>query len=230
MASLNEEYDLSRFAELDAAAEAVPAGHYQPVRDLRFYPGGQLSRERREALEGQAVEPTELTTDDIVYSLARLVTTTMYGFIEQIERRWGQDAAREVVLQWARERARNSLTTWMRARNLEHLTAEDLARFQDYRHLTSGPIHAHSFVAYKPGTRSGEAATLTLTRTGCLFHCLRPSGMASYSSCVSQGSNLGYQDAYPDIRLRFEHCMSDGSSANTCRAVFEVGRRRPGGG
>jgi hypothetical protein len=225
MASLNEEYDLSRFADLGAADEAASAGHYQPVRDLRFYPGGQLSAERREALEGQAVEPTELTTDDIVYCLARLVTTTMYGFIEQIERRWGQDAAREVVVQWARERARNSLATWMQARGLERLTPEDLARFQDYRHLTSGPIHAHSFVAYEPGTGSGEEATLTLTRTGCLFHCLRPPGMQSYSSCVSQGSNLGYQDAYPELQLQFDYCMSDGSSASGCRAVFKIGRR-----
>ena len=143
---------------------------YKPYDDLRLYPGIHLSEERKRELDGDAIEPDELSPEDIIYKLGRMVTGTMYSLLEMVEERWGKEAARETAVEWGRRRARINLAGWMKSRGVTSLTPELWARFQDYRHIISGPLHAPSYIEY-----SGEN-DLVLNRKACLFHDGRPEG------------------------------------------------------
>src|ERR1700675_4695827 len=109
MATLNEEFAIENYYTL---VYPGGSGQYRPNRDLKFYPGANLTAERRQALDHQAVEVEDLTVDDVVYCLSRLVTGTMYELVAQIEERWGKEAAKEVVWEWARKRANTMITKW----------------------------------------------------------------------------------------------------------------------
>ncbi len=190
---------------------------YTPYNDLRLYPGIHLSEERCRQLDEDAVEPDELSTDDITYKLSRMVTGTMYGLLEVIEERWGKQAAREVTFEWARRRGRENLRRWMKERGAEHLTPELWARFQDYRHIISGPIHARSFISYE-----GDS-DVVLNRTGCLFHDGRPEGMDSYSGTVADGKFVGYNEVCPEITSEHPICKGRGTSdSDHCQVRFSI--------
>ena len=112
---------------------------YKPYDDLRLYPGIHLSEERKRQLDEDAIEPDELSPEDIIYKLGRMVTGTMYSLLEMVEERWGKEAARETAVEWGRRRARINLAGWMKSRGVTSLTPELWARFQDYRHINLGP-------------------------------------------------------------------------------------------
>lgn len=220
MGTLNEELLIDKYKALPADGGDPEGRQYRPNRGMRFYPGANLSAERRKALDDQAVDATDLTVDDIVYCLARLVTKTMYEILEQIEERWGKDAAKDVVFEWTRKRGREAIKRWMEVRGHTRLTAELWAEYQDFRHLMSGPIHGHSFVTYTGDTDEDEI--VEMCRTGCFFHTGRPDGMDSYSSYVSQGMELGYREAFPEFTLRVVECMSEGTSEKGCTLRFRI--------
>ena len=189
---------------------------YRPVDELqlRFYPGCNLRPERIRQLEEDAVSPDELTTDDIVYKLSRMVTDTMYGILEVVEERWGKDVAHEVCLEWARRRSRVSVQRFMKTRSVQKLTPGVWAEFQDYRHLISGPVHAGSFITYEDDTH------LLMNRQSCLFHTHRPEGMDSYSETFSSGCFIGYNEAFPEFSGETLICMSRGDSR--CQLRFTI--------
>jgi hypothetical protein len=218
MPTLNDELAIEQYQEL--APPKSEDGMYRPNRDLRFYPGGNLSAERRQALDDQAVEPEDLTTDDIIYCLSNLVTKTMYELVAQIEERWGKDAAAEVVFEWARKRAREAIKKWAHVRGIERLSADTWAQYQDLRHCMSGPVHAHSFVSILDS--DGNDEFVQMDRTGCFFHTGRPEGMDSYSPYVSQGMELGYREAFPEFTFRIVRCMGEGTSSNGCTLLFRI--------
>jgi hypothetical protein len=216
MASLNRRLSLDHLVELDLEKPA----RYQPHADLRFYPGAQLSDERRQLLDNDALDPDQLSVDDIVYKLGRMVTGTMYGLIEQIEERWGKEAAREAIFEWGRRRGRDNITRFMAARGANEITPELWAKFQDYRHLISGPEHAHSFMRYDESHDGTDE--VVLNRTGCIFHTGRPSGMDSYSGTVAEGKWLGYGEAFPELSCEWGFCMSKGTSETGCQVKFHI--------
>jgi len=218
MPSLNKELSLDHVAEL----HLDPPDRYQPHSDLRFYPGAQLSDERRALLDSDALDPDELTEEDIAYKLGRMVTGTMYGLIEQIEERWGKPAAREAIFEWGRRRGRDNLARFMTARGATTLTPELLAKFQDYRHLISGPEHAHSFIRYAEPTDGVD--NVVLSRTGCVFHTGRPSGMDSYSGTLAEGKWVGYAEVCPELSCEWRFCMSKGTSETGCELNFRIRR------
>ena len=190
---------------------------YRPYDDLRLYPGVHLSDERRRQLDRDEVEPDELTTDDIVYKLSRMVTGTLYGLMELVEERWGKEAARDLAVEWGRRRGRDNLKRFLKWRGAERLTPELWARFQDYRHLISGPVHAASFLTYE-----GESEVV-LNRTGCLFHDGRPKGMDSYCNPVAEGKFVGYAEVCPELESRHPICKSRGDSdSDHCQVRFTV--------
>jgi hypothetical protein len=217
MATLNEEFAIDQYQQLDSHEVD---GRYRPNRDLRFYPGANLSSERRKALEDQAVDPEDLTADDIVYCLSRLVTTTMYELVAQVEQRWGKEAAKEVVYEWARKRGHEAIKNWAKVRGITRLTAESWASYQDLRHSMSGPIHAHSFVSYAETDDTEDI--VQMDRTGCFFHTGRPEGMDSYSSYVSQGMEQGYREAFPEVTFRIVRCIGEGTSTEGCTLRFRL--------
>ena len=187
---------------------------YTPYSDLRLYPGIHLSDERRRQLDEDEVEADQLTTDDLFYKLGRMVTGTMYGMMELIEERWGKDAAREVAFEWGRQRARENLKQWLRTRGLKRLTPEIWARFQDYRHIISGPTHSPSFCSYQ-----GESEVV-LNRTTCVFHNGRPEGVDSYCAPACDGMFAGYAEACPEFEGGMPVCMSRGTSDSRCQVRF----------
>jgi hypothetical protein len=190
---------------------------YRPYKELGFYPGIHLSPERKRELDEDAVEPNELTTDDIVYKLSRMITGTFYGFIRVIEDKWGKEAAREVAFEWGHQRGRENLERWMEARGVKRLTPELLARYQDYRHLISGPLLAPSFTEYE-----GES-DLVLNRSVCLFHDGRPEGMDSYCWVYADGMYLGYKEACPELTCEHPICKSRGTSKdNRCQVRYHI--------
>ena len=121
---------------------------YVPYSDLRLYPGIHLSEERHKQLDEDSVDPDKLSSEDIIYKLSSMVTGTMYGLLSLIEERWGKQAAREVAFEWGRGRARENLKRWMGHQGVDRLTPEIWAKFQDYRHIISGPIHSPSFSSF----------------------------------------------------------------------------------
>lgn len=89
---------------------------YKPYNDLRLYPGIHLSEERKKQLDEDAIEPDQLSAEDIIYKLGRMVTGTMYTLLAMVEDKWGKEAARETAVEWGRQRARENLAGWMKSR------------------------------------------------------------------------------------------------------------------
>jgi len=194
---------------------------YRPVNDLRLYPGIHLNKERREQLDKDEIDPTELTIDDIVFKLARLVTGTLYSLIQLIEERWGKQAARDLIYEWGRRRAHENLKRWMDARGLKKLTPQAWAKFQDYRHLISGPVHAPSLLHYE-----GDSEVI-LNRTGCLFHDGRPEGMDSYCGVSADGMFVGYTEVCPELKCEHPICKSRGTSPDErCQVRFRIDSKK----
>jgi hypothetical protein len=105
----------------------------------------------------------------------------------------------------------------MDRRELEKLTPELWARFQDYRHLISGPVHAPSFIKYE-----GDS-DLVLDRTGCLFHDGRPEGVTSYCGPAADGMFVGYADVCPELSSEHPICKSRGTSdSDHCQVRFSI--------
>ena len=189
---------------------------YRPYDDVRLYPGVHLSDERRRRLDEDAVGPDELTTEDIVYKLSRMVTGTMYTMLELIEERWGKDVAREMVTEWGRRRGSENLKRYLDQQGIDRMTPELWARFQDYRHLISGPVHVQSFLSYE-----GDSE-IVLNRSGCLFHDGRPQGMDSYCAPMAEGIFVGYAEACPGLESRHSICKSRGDSESHCQVRFTI--------
>lgn len=202
---------------------AKSSKRYQPYDDLRFYPGMHLREERKRQLQSAALEPTDLTADDIVYCLGLMVTQTMYSIFKVVEDRWGTSAMEEVAWEWGRRRGHHSLHTWLAARGLENarLTPEVWARYQDYRHAISGPTHIESRVAY-------EGDRVILTRPSCLFHNGRPEGQKSLCNVICEGMIQGYYEVSPNLTLDISPCMSKGTSDSHCMVRFGFDRDRSG--
>ena len=191
---------------------------YQPYSELTLYPGMQLSAERRRQVDENLIEPDEVSADDIIYKLSRMVTGTLYSLIALMEERWGKEAARELVFQWGRRWARETLERWMHARGAKRLTPELWARFQDYHHLISGPIGAPSFVRYEGDSQ------LVLNRTGqnCMLHTGRPEGMDSYCGIAADGIFGGYGEVCPELSCEHHPCVSRGTSESDCVVRFTI--------
>ena len=183
---------------------------------MRLYPGIHLSEERRRQLDADELEPDELTTDDIVYKLSRMVTGTLYGLMEMIEERWGKEAARDLVVEWGRRRGRDNLKRFLAQKGTDRLTPELWARFQDYRHLVSGPVHSPSFLTYE-----GDSEVV-LNRTGCLFHDGKPEGVDSYCIPVAEGKFVGYAEVCPELTSEHPICKSRDDSGDRCQVRFSI--------
>ena len=190
---------------------------YEPYDDLRLYPGIHLGPLRRKALDEDDIEPDELSNEDIIYKLSRMVTGTMYSLLELVEERLGEEQTRDLMVEGGRRRARENLRKWMSRRGLERLTPELWARFQDYRHLISGPVHAPSFIRY-----AGDS-DLVLDRTGCLFHDGRPEGMNSYCGPAADGMFAGYAEVCPELSSEHPICKARGTSdSDHCQVRFSI--------
>ena len=192
---------------------------YVPYSDLRLYPGMHLSEERRKQLDEDSLDPDKLSSEDIIYKLSSMVTGTMYGLLGLIEEKWGKQAARDVAFEWGRGRARENLKKWMAHQGVDRLTPEIWAKFQDYRHIISGPIHSPSFVTFE-----GDSEVV-LDRTGCIFHNGHPGGpedMDSYCAPACDGMFEGYADACPEFNGEMPVCMSRGTSESTCQVRFNI--------
>lgn len=191
------------------------SGKYQPYRELRFYPGSNVTEERKQGLADLAVEPNELTSDDVAWNLGVLWTRAMYTLMGVVRDRFGDEVANEVAEEFGYRVAKTNLIAWMRSHSLDRMTTEQFARFQDNRHALGGARHAESYISY-------DDEKLILRRTGCGYHDNRPEGHVSFCHYSAPGFFRGYAEVDPHIKAKVIRCRSRGDSKDDCEIHFEI--------
>jgi hypothetical protein len=188
-------------------------GKYQPFRDLRFYPGYNLSDSRQQELTDLAVDADELSGDDIAWTLGTMWTRAMYTMLEVARSRVGEKVAQELAEEFGYRLAKGNLLKWMKAHHITKITPEEFARFQDNRHALGGAKHAQSYISY-------DGTGVQLYRTGCGYHDNRPEGLESFCKYSAPGFFRGYAEVDPRIKAEMICCRSRGDATDHCELRF----------
>lgn len=192
---------------------AEPPKPYTPYQDLRFYPGANISEERKQALAALEVEPDQLTADDIAWNLGAFWTRSTYVMWNVVRDRFGDEVAKQVAEEYGYRLGKTNLLKWMKAHGLTRMTPEQFARFQDNRHALGGARHAESYITY-------DDDKVVLWRTGCGYHDNRPEDSPSFCQYSCLGFFRAYAEVDPQIEVDQIVCKSKGNSADHCETHF----------
>jgi hypothetical protein len=184
---------------------------YQSTRTNRFYPG-RIGTERERALSQFQVPLDDLGIDDIVFSIARNVTNSIYILIDIIRSKWGEEAAILAAREYAYRRAKAGFIKWLKQHGVEAGTPEIMASYQDYVHALMGPGASTAYTFY-------DDNSVTVRRTSCSYHSFRPEGMRSLCDDMGDGFMKGYMEADKNfISTEKTACLSVGDGY--CERIF----------
>jgi hypothetical protein len=184
---------------------------YASTRTNRFYPG-RISAERQRQLANFEVPIDGLGVDDIVFSIARNVTHSMYIMMDIIRTRWGEEAAILAAREYAYRRAKAGFIRWLKKHGVEAGTPELMASYQDYVHSLMGPAASTACTFY-------DHDKVVVRRTDCSYHSYRPDGMRSMCDDMGEGFMRGYMEADPNfIKTEKTACLSSGD--HYCERTF----------
>ncbi len=184
---------------------------YESTRTNRFYPG-RISEERQHLLINFDIPIDDLGIDDMVFSVARNVTHSIYIMLDIIRAKWGEETAILCAREYAYRRAKAGFSKWLKKHGVEAGTPAMMASYQDYVHALMGPAAstAHTFF---------DKDKVIVRRTGCSYHSYRPEGMRSMCDDMGEGFMKGYMEADRNfIRTEKTACLSVGD--NYCERTF----------
>ena len=150
---------------------SIGDGEYKSTRANRFYPG-RIGAERQRALTNFEIPIDGLGIDDIVFSIARNVTHSIYIMLDIIRTKWGEDAAILVAREYAYRRAKAGFKKWLEKHGVEAGTPALMASYQDYVHALMGPAASTAYTFF-------DENKVVVRRTQCSYHSYRPEGMRS---------------------------------------------------
>jgi len=184
---------------------------YETTRTNRFYPG-RISAERESALTDFNILIDELGIDDIVFSIARNVTLSIYIMLDIIRAKWGEEAAIFAAKEYAYRRAKAGFTKWLKKHGVEAGTPALMASYQDYVHALMGPAAATAYTFF-------DENMVVVRRTQCSYHSFRPEGMRSMCDDMGEGFMKGYMEADKNfIKTEKTACLSIGNGY--CERTF----------
>ena len=176
---------------------------YKSTRTNRFYPG-RIHAERQRRLANFEVPIDELGVDDIVFSIARNVTHSIYIMLEIIRTKWGEEAAMLAAKEYADRRAKAGFTRWLKKHGVEAGTPALMASYQDYVHSLMGPAASTACTFY-------DDEKVIVRRTDCSYHSYRPEGMRSMCDDMGEGFMKGYMEADRNfVKTEKTACLSVG--------------------
>jgi hypothetical protein len=184
---------------------------YRSTQTNRFYPG-RISAEREQALTNFEIPIDQLGVDDIVFSVARNVTHSIYIMLDLIRTKWGEDAAVWAAKEYAYRRSKAGFAKWLKKHGVEAGTPALMASYQDYVHSLMGPAAsaAHTFF---------DEDKVIVRRTQCSYHSYRPEGMRSMCDDMGEGFMKGYMEADKNfIKTDKTACLSIGN--DHCERTF----------
>ena len=187
-------------------------GGYEPTHSTRFYPGSNLTEERRRSLLAYEVDLDDATVDDIFFSAASAYTGMLYAMVGLIEERWGTPAAHEVVNELGARNCRRNMEKWLARHGVDEGNPLLMAKFEDYQHAMRGPDHAAAVTSF-------DDTHVTIRRHRCALHTSRPEGAESYCRHNQRYAAEAYGDADPALKeVWVPRCMSWGDTS--CEHVF----------
>jgi hypothetical protein len=190
---------------------SIRDGEYKSTQTNRFYPG-RLSAERERALINFELSIDDLGMDDIVFSIARNVTHSIYIMLDVIRTKWGEDAAVFAAREYAYRRAKAGFTKWLKKHGVEAGTPALMASYQDYAHSLMGPAASTACTFF-------DENKVVVRRTKCSYHSFRPEGMRSMCDDMGDGFMKGYMEADKNfIKTEKIACLSVGN--DYCERVF----------
>jgi hypothetical protein len=194
---------------------------YEPTKTIRFYPGSQLSDERKQDVLDFKVPLDEITFDDILFNTARAYTGTFYGLIAILEDKIGKEATQEVVREMGYRGGKRNIPAWLAAHGVEVGSPALMSEYQDFAHALRGPDHASAYSEYSD-------TVCRVTRDKCGWHTGRPEGMESYCKYSSDGFLRAYRESDSALETaEIRQCMSHGDE--TCEHVFTYPAPRAAG-
>jgi hypothetical protein len=197
------------------AGDGDGAGRYVPTSGTRFYPGANMSEERKRQLRDFEVDAAEATYEDILVNTAAAYTGTFYAVMGLIEERWGPEAAAEVARSLGYRNGKANMEKWLKVNGVTEGSAELMARYQDLAHALRGPDHATATTEY-------DENRCVAHRTRCGWHTARPEGATSRCRDFSVTAIRGYAEKDTAIReIRIARCLSWGD--DHCRHEFYYG-------
>lgn len=185
---------------------------HQPTRNLRFYPGANMSEERKRQVLNLEVPLDEVTYDDILFNTARSYTGTFYGLIAVMEKRLGKEATQDIVREMGYVGGKRNIPAWLEAHGVTEGSPALMSEYQDYAHALRGPEHASAYSEY-------TETVCRVARDKCGWHTGRPEGMESYCKYSSEGFLKAYRESDAALETaEIKMCMSSGDE--TCEHVF----------
>jgi hypothetical protein len=185
--------------------------NYKTTRTNRFYPG-RISTERQRTLTNFDIPTDELGIDDIVFSIARNVTHSIYIMLDIIRTKWGEEAAILAAKEYAYRRAKAGFTKWLKKHGVEAGTPALMASYQDYVHALMGPAASTAYTFF-------DENKVVVRRTQCSYHSYRPEGMRTMCDDMGEGFMKGYMEADGNfIKTEKTACLSIGN--DYCERTF----------
>ena len=182
---------------------------YRPYADNRFYPG-LISEERQQQLQSYDFELSEVTADDIVWSLSKSVPGMGYMTLGWVRDKFGEEAAREMAREIGYQSGRAIFDAYRKKIGVgpgEPLTTEQFAQFQDYAHVTSGVDSIFAFSGY-------DDDKAWVSRQRCNFggfgpYTNAPPSLRGICTYAELGFISAYKELQPSMIWQNMHNMGD---------------------
>ena len=172
----------------------------------RGYPGLDFSAERQEQIRNLALSPEEITADDIVWNVSRNASSYFFALLRNASDMCGEEVARELARRLGDTTGRSNYKKMQRRFGVKHLTAEQLALYEDTVHLLGGVEMATCTSEYDGNTWVGH-------RTRCPFYTGAPKGANHYCRYVQEGFERAYKECDPNIEeMRYDKSLTNGDS------------------
>ena len=170
-------------------------------RNLLLYPGLNLSDEEKQRLDNFEFSIEQLTTDQLVYSMARQIESNFQTFYTVAEEVAGEEAALKIAHEIGRRYGGGGYAKLLAARGcVNYGSAQMMAIYQDIAHSIRGPKHTAALYAewddercivkrdrciYFDETAPRTASTRARSRKAASRATWQPTRISSGSRCAA---------------------------------------------
>lgn len=188
-------------------------------RNLLFYPGLNLSDAEKKRIDDLDFSIEDLTTDQLVYSMARQIETNFQTFYTVAEEIIGEEAALKIAHEIGRRYGGGGYAKLLAARGCGNRgSAQMMAIYQDIAHSIRGPKHTAALYAEWDDERC------IVKRDACIYFDERRPQNGKYTGAFEQGCFEGYVAADENLdRVEVRCCRWRGDSRCEISWEFQPG-------
>jgi hypothetical protein len=177
-------------------------------RNLLLYPGLNLSAEERKRMDDLDFTIEELTTDHLVYSMARQIETNFQTFYTVAEEIVGEEAAMKIAHEIGRRYGGGGYAKLLEARGCGNRgSAQMMAIYQDIAHSIRGPKHTAALYA------EWDEERCIVKRDQCIYFDENRPENGKYTGAFERGCFEGYVAADENLeRVDVRCCRWQGDA------------------